>query len=528
MESLETEKLVDDEDPPSKHADYAGRVPSQLISDKQPTKGNNGARSSPFSILLEPFQWLQMLCSQLNPSFVLGVFLVYGLNQGFAGSYFKVVSDYYWKDVQRVQPSSVQLFIGLYYIPWVMKPLWGLLTDVFPVRGYRRRPYFVVAGALGAASSLAVAGSKLPVMAALACLIGLTAALAIADVTIDACIAKNSIEIRTLAPDMQSLCGFCSSAGALLGYSTSGFFVHHAGAQGALGLLAIPAAMLIVLGFMIYEIRVTHTLHSEKRMIFEKVGAAIRGMRETIRRPQVWKPSLYMYFSLALSFSTHEGQFYWYTDPRAGPAFSQEFVGTIYAIGAMASIVGVLIYQKTLKNIPFRKLLFSAQLLYGISGMLDLVFIRRWNLSFGIPDAFFVIAEECISRVISRIRWTPMIVLSAKLCPLGIEGTFFALLMSIDSLGQLSSKWGGGLVLGFMGVTRTDFHNLWLVILVRNALRFATLGLIFLVPDADQSDVLIPSDLLSKSYGLGLGSGGGEEEEGLQLSHIKGNGDIQD
>lgn len=142
-----------------------------------------------------------------------------------------MVSDYYWKDVQRVQPSSVQLLIGLYYIPWVMKPLWGLLTDVFPVRGYRRRPYFVLAGALGAVSSLAVAGSELPAPAALACLIGLTAALAIADVTIDACIAKNSIEIRALAPDMQSLCGFCSSAGALLGYSTSGFFVHHVGAQ---------------------------------------------------------------------------------------------------------------------------------------------------------------------------------------------------------------------------------------------------------------------------------------------------------
>jgi hypothetical protein len=37
----------------------------------------------------------------------------------------------------------------------------------------------------------------------------------------------------------------------------------------------------------------------------------------------VRKPSLYMYLSLALSISTHEGQFYWYTDPKAGPAFSQ-------------------------------------------------------------------------------------------------------------------------------------------------------------------------------------------------------------
>ncbi|KAL0407864.1 UNVERIFIED_CONTAM: putative folate-biopterin transporter 6 [Sesamum radiatum] len=239
------------------------------------------------STILEPFQWLQMLSSRLNPTFVLGVVLVYGLNQGFSWSFFKVVSDYYWKDVQKLQPSAVQLFIGLYYIPWVMKPIWGLLTDVFPVKG-------VAAG------------------------------VAIADVTIDACIARNSIEIRSLAADMQSLCGFCSSAGALLGYSTSGFFVHHLGAQVALGILAIPPATLIVLGFVIYELRTTDDLHIQKNKSTEKLREAVNGMLRTIQFPQVWKPSLYMYLSLALSISTHEGQFYWYTDPKAGPAFSKE------------------------------------------------------------------------------------------------------------------------------------------------------------------------------------------------------------
>lgn len=222
-------------------------------------------------------------------------------------------------------------------------------------------------------------------------------------------------------------------------------------------------------------------------------------MYKTIKFPQVWKPSLYMYLSLALSLSTHEGQFYWYTDPKAGPAFSQEFMGIIYAIGAMASMVGVLIYHKTLKDYPFRTLIFFSQFLYSISGMLDLIFIFRWNLGVGIPDSFFVIMEECVSRIVSRLRWMPMIVLSTRLCPLGIEGTFFALLMCIDSLGSLSAKWGGGVLLHVLHVTRSDFSNLWLVVFVRNVLRFSTLGLIFLVPTADQSQVLIPSDLLTNS-----------------------------
>lgn len=57
----------------------------------------------------------------------------------------------------------------------------------------------------------------------------------------------------------------------------------------------------------------------------ESLRVAVKDMYKTIQCPDVWKPSLYMYLSLALSISTHEGQFYWYTDPKAGPAFSQVF-----------------------------------------------------------------------------------------------------------------------------------------------------------------------------------------------------------
>ncbi|KAG8381936.1 hypothetical protein BUALT_Bualt05G0024500 [Buddleja alternifolia] len=594
-----------------------------------------------------------MLSTTLNPTFVLGVVLVYGLSQGFSGAFFKVVSDYYWKDVQKVQPSEVQLFIGLYYIPWVMKPIWGLLTDVFPVKGYRRRPYFVLAGIVGVVSAVSVAvGGRLAVVAALSCLIGITAAVAIADVTIDACIARNSIEIRSLASDMQSLCGFCSSFGALLGYSTSGFFVHHLGAQVALGLLAIPPATLILLGFVIYEPRNTDDIHVETKKPREKLREAVNGMYKTIQFPQVWKPSLYMYLSLALSISTHEGQFYWYTDPKAGPAFSQVCQRVFYAyllnyfkcfvhdsyliitekfmkimadlnsvrdrlvalearvqrtealLGQPLETPMVAIFQKfqdleervekwgkSMDEIPsfiegrmvslaedisiltdavdmkldavnveisvlkratgsvvsgdggpssklrvpdpksfggersakeLENFLWDMETYFQVARvsdaekvsmarMLDLIFILRWNLALGIPDYFFVVLEECVSRIISRIRWMPMMVLSSQLCPLGIEGTFFALLMCIDSLGALTSKWGGGMILHLLHVTRTDFKNLWLTVLIRNILRISTLALIFLVPNATPSEVLIPPDVLIKPNGEDV------DDDSLQL-----------
>lgn len=54
--------------------------------------------------------------------------------------------DIYSKDVQKVQLSAAQVYHDVSSIPWMVKPLWCLLTDNLPLAGYRRRPYFVLAG----------------------------------------------------------------------------------------------------------------------------------------------------------------------------------------------------------------------------------------------------------------------------------------------------------------------------------------------------------------------------------------------
>lgn len=68
-------------------------------------------------------------------------------------------------------------------------------------------------------------------------------------------------------------------------------------------------------------------LHLQLRLkVCKMVTGALLNMTKTVKCPEVWKPSLYMFLSIALSYSTHEGHFYWYTDPKAGPAFPKVFV----------------------------------------------------------------------------------------------------------------------------------------------------------------------------------------------------------
>ncbi|XP_047174771.1 probable folate-biopterin transporter 2, partial [Vigna umbellata] len=171
---------------------------------------------------------------------------------------------------------------------------------------------------------------------------------------------------------------------------------------------------------------------------------------------------------------------------------TQESVGFIFSISSMGSLLGAILYQYALKEYAFRNLLFWTQLIYGLSGMLDLVLVLRWNLKFGIADYVFVVIFESIAQMTNRLKWMPMLVLSSKLCPSGIEGTFFALLMSIDNVGLLSAAWGGGFVLHILRITRTRFDNIWLAILIRNILRITPLWLLLLVPRADHNSSILP------------------------------------
>lgn len=490
MESLLTSRISSSEDmgEDEKEPIVFSGVPKEIGSQQA-------------AYLPSPLTWFRVLSRETHWSFVYGVIVVYGISQGFGGGAGRVSVEYYWKDVQKVQPSAAQVYHGITSIPWIVKPLWGLLTDVLPMAGYRRRPYLIFAGLLGVASLLTLSlHSKLHIVFALLAMTSASASVAIADVTIDACVAQNSIAKPSLAPDMQSLCGLCSSIGALLGFSISGILVHAIGSQGVIGLLSIPSLLVFSVGILIKEPPTTNFAYSEVHKKFLQAG---KSMWSTLKCPEVWRPCVYMYMSFVLSLNIQEGMFYWYTNPKEGPSFSQETVGFIFSIGSIGSLLGVLLYQNLLKDYQFRGLLFWVQLLTGFAGMLDLILVLRLNLKLGMPDYLFVVIDECVSQMIWRIKWMPLLVLSSKLCPSGIEGTFFALLMSIDNAGLLSGSWGGGLLLHLLKVTRTDFRNLWTAILIRNILRVFPLALLFLVPKSNQNSNILPPEMLMHDEGTG-------------------------
>ena len=97
-------------------------------------------------------QWLQTNVLQgvaLNPT-TYSIMVVYFV-QGALGLA-ALARTYFLKDQLGLAPAEQAALMGVSTLPWVIKPVYGFLTDGLPIFGLRRKPYLVIGGLLGASA----------------------------------------------------------------------------------------------------------------------------------------------------------------------------------------------------------------------------------------------------------------------------------------------------------------------------------------------------------------------------------------
>lgn len=111
--------------------------------------------------------------------------------------------------------------------------------------------------------------------------------------------------------------------------------------------------------------------------------------------------------------------------------------------------------------------------------------------------AGFTFGDDLILTVLGQLSFMPLLVLAAALCPPGVEGTLFALLMSVFNGAGIIGTELGALLTEALGVSAepgggpTDFTNLGLLVTLCNLsslLPLLALGLLDEVPQPPPED----------------------------------------
>src|SRR5690349_24052704 len=80
------------------------------------------------------------------------VYVVEGIGQARVGIIFQPLS--YFLKVNGWTPVEVTAYFAVLNLPWIIKPVYGLVSDFVPLFGYRRKSYLVIANIAAVAGYL--------------------------------------------------------------------------------------------------------------------------------------------------------------------------------------------------------------------------------------------------------------------------------------------------------------------------------------------------------------------------------------
>ena len=408
---------------------------------------------------------------------ILSVYFVQGI-LGLA----RLAVSFFLKDDLGLSPAQMGALTGIAAIPWIIKPLFGFLSDGLPLFGYRRRSYLILSGLLGSLSWLVLATMVNSVWGVTLTLLVTSLSVAVSDVIADSVVVERAQqESMSKAGSLQSLTWGTAALGGLITAYFSGLLLEQISAR---TIFAITACFPLLVSFSAFLIGEEKPASPSLKNPLANTKNQLQQLGQTIRQKSILLPTIFIFLWQATPSA--DSAFFYFTTNELG--FEPEFLGRVRLVTSLAGLIGIGLYQKFLKTIPFRPMLGWCTIISCLLGFTSLILVTHSNRAIGIDDHWFSLGDSLVLTVIGQVAFMPVLVLSARLCPKGIEATLFALLMSIWNLAGLTSQELGALLTHWLGVTETNFDYLAPLIIITNLTTLLPLLLLNWLPAGDPQD----------------------------------------
>lgn len=396
----------------------------------------------------------------------------------------RLAVSFYLKDDLHLDPAETAVITGFSALPWLIKPLYGFISDSVPLFGYRRRSYLVLSGLLGALSWSLMATFVDGKYSAASCILLGSLSVAFSDVVVDSMVVERARgESQCMSGSLQSLCWGSSAFGGIVSSYFSGSLVDAYGVRFVFGVTAMLPLITSAVAVLVKEQRMlgparAQNVLSASNSFLESSRGTIIELWKAVKQPNVFLPTLFIFLWQATPHS--DSAMFYFTTNKLG--FTPEFLGRVKLVTSVASLLGVGLYNGFLKKVPLRRIFLVTTIFGTALGMTQVFLVTGLNREFGINDEWFAIGDSLILTVLSQASFMPVLVLAARLCPEGMEATLFATLMSISNGGSvLGGLLGAGLTQLF-GVTKDNFDNLAFLIILCNLSSLLPLPLLGLLP----------------------------------------------
>jgi hypothetical protein len=446
----------------------------------------------------------------------------------------------------HIPGPRIQVWKAVGWLPWALKPFFGLLSDAFPLFGYHKNPYIFLAALVGIAGLLILGVSVHMGFSVRILAMGLfmiVTQISLTDLLTEAKYAERMRRFPTHGPDLITFVWAGVTLGGLIATGSIGPVIEYMGPQWCY-LICLPITALVivptVLNYLDEEKKTPAEQAASRAVYFAQweltflvilmtacvVVVLITSLLQDsiwvtlavaltcvvisaiafnlLTQPMIGKMNTFATLQSTLAFSIHGSLFYFYTDgPEQypeGPHFSPIFLMSVIGlVSGLVSLVGFTLYNMCFKHWKYHALFAVTNLLHTTIMSLAAIQYSRLNIRFGIPDEVFAIGYATISSISASVMWVPQIVLLTQMCPKNVEATMYALLAGCYNLGGMAGEVLGACVLEALGVTPTGakneghkFDNLWIAALISACLPLITILLLpCLIPNRHQTERLL-------------------------------------
>ena len=351
--------------------------------------------------------------------FFAAVYLVEGFGQ--TGGLIAQPLNYYLKQVYGWTPVQVTASLTVLTLPWIIKPVYGIISDFVPLFGYRRKAYLVLANAVGAAAYLSLVRIFDPRPLILV-LLTTAYAMAISSTLAGAVLVENGQRLgKSDAFVNQQWLWFnlAAMASALIG----GELVERLSPAEALHAAAVitaaaPFVAIFAAAFLVAE--------APSRLDLAELKKTCRSLLSTFTLREFWVIGLFL-FLYYLNPGFGLPLYYYMTDTLK---FSQDYIGILGAINSAGWIVGAVLYRQLSGAMTSKRLL-------NLSILIGTVTTAAFLLLKGEVSAVVI---NFMSGAAGMVAFVATLTLAADYCPKRAEGFAFALLMSLLNLSSAASN----------------------------------------------------------------------------------------
>jgi MFS family permease len=412
---------------------------------------------------------------------------------------------YFEKDALGLTPAeaaAVAFWVGL---PWSMKMVAGVASDVHPILGSRRGAYLLLGAlcSLGGYAMLATTARSRGVYLAVSVLVAV--GFMVQDVVADAL----SVEVAETDEELghiQTLGRMALLVGGIsVGY-LSGVLTARLGPRGtfavAMLLPLLVAATVPLVRRRREQLPVATTTGGplaggKARLVllvglaYGALGVVLESLRAPLSREIVLVVSAVLIalllhrvgitrgvviaalviFMFRATPIVGQGYSYWAID-RLG--FDQRFLGLLAQVSSVVGLAGLLAFRRVIVKRPVSFTLTWVMVVGAVLYLPNIGLFYGLHEWLGISARALAFIDTTISAPLAQLAMVPMLILIARSAPPGAEATMFAIMASLMNLALSASQLFTEYLNDAFAVTQADYSGLGRLMI--------TVGLIGLVP----------------------------------------------